>query len=73
MLKSRPFMKGGPMTILTTPRLLLRPFEEGDAAELYDYARGGRPTPAWKTAGRSSGPCSRPTTCLRWRTGRAAG
>ena len=23
MLKSRPFMKGGPMTILTTPRLLL--------------------------------------------------
>ena len=30
MLKSRPFMKGGPMTILTTPRLLLRPFEEGD-------------------------------------------
>ena len=38
MLKSRPFMKGGPMTILTTPRLLLRPFEEGDAAELYDYA-----------------------------------
>ena len=45
MLKSRPFMKGGPMTILTTPRLLLRPFEEGDAAELYDYARDPRVGP----------------------------
>lgn len=33
MLKSRPFMKGGPMTILTTPRLLLRPFEEGEHRE----------------------------------------
>ena len=45
MLKSRPFMKGGPMTILTTPRLLLRPFEEGDAAGLYDYARDPRVGP----------------------------
>ncbi len=27
------------MTILTTPRLLLRPFTEGDAAELYEYAK----------------------------------
>ena len=33
------------MTILTTPRLLLRPFEEGDAAELYDYARDPRVGP----------------------------
>ena len=48
MLKSRPFMKGGPMTILTTPRLLLRPFEEGDAAELYDYARDPRALQAAK-------------------------
>ena len=33
------------MTILTAPRLLLRPFEEGDAAELYDYARDPRVGP----------------------------
>ena len=34
--KPPPFVKGGSMTILTTPRLLLRPFEEGDAPDLYD-------------------------------------
>ena len=33
------------MITLTTPRLLLRPFEEGDAAELYDYARDPRVGP----------------------------
>ena len=33
------------MTILTTPRLLLRPFREGDAAELYDYAKDPRVGP----------------------------
>ena len=33
------------MTILTTPRLLLRPFREGDAAELYDYAQDPRVGP----------------------------
>ena len=60
------FTKGGSMTILTTPRLLLRPFREREAAELYDYAqdpRGG-PIAGW--------PPHTPM-CLRWRTGRAAG
>ena len=33
------------MTILTTPRLLLRPFRERDAAELYDYAQDPRVGP----------------------------
>ena len=69
------------MTILTTPRLLLRPLQGGDAAELYDYAKdprvgpiaGGRPTPAWRTAWRSSGRYFRLPTCSRWQTGRAAG
>ena len=32
-------------TLLTTPRLLLRPFREGDAAELYDYAQDPRVGP----------------------------
>ncbi len=32
-------------TLLTTPRLLLRPFEEGDAPDLYDYARDPRVGP----------------------------
>ena len=33
------------MSILMTSRLLLRPFEEKDAAELYDYARDPRVGP----------------------------
>ena len=33
------------MSQLETKRLILRPFEEGDAAELYDYARDPRVGP----------------------------
>ena len=56
------------MSILMTSRLLLRPFEEKDAAELYDYARdprGGHPIPALKTAWRSFGRCFRPQMYLQ--------
>lgn len=37
------------MAMIETPRLLLRPFEDGDAAELYDYARDPRvgPVAGW--------------------------
>ena len=43
--KPPPFTERGSMSILMTSRLLLRPFEEKDAAELYDYARDPRVGP----------------------------